>query len=165
MSENQAFHYKVSFQRSGRNFDLLDAAGEIITSLRQEDSRYSIALFDGLPFEIISTDFWGRAFDISDNGQNIGKMALKFWQEKLVINMLKTKRVYVLKSKGWWNPKFVLEDQNENEILTMKEKSNWGKVSYLIEINDPKKIDLETEKFLVICGYATDVIMSNRSSD
>lgn len=165
MSENQTSQYKVSFQRSGRNFDLLDSGGAIITSLRQEDSRYSVALFNGLPFEIISTDFWGRKFDISDDGQNIGKMGLKFWQEKLVIEMLENNEAYVLKSHGFWSPGFVLEDQNGDEVLSLKEESSRGKVAYVVEIINSKKIDIEIEKFLVICGYATDVIMSHRSSD
>ncbi len=165
MAEQQ-YQYKMTFQKGSRNFNLQNAAGEVMCTLIHEDSRYSSAEIQDTVLELIGRNLRGNKFDIQENGELIGFLECSIWDKKGTFQLVVDEReqYFSLDCNDFWSAKFSCFDQHGTEIFSLKEEGWWQNPGYLVVVSHASDSDLLLQKLLVIGGFGADVITASRRS-
>ncbi len=165
MTNNELPNYKIISKGMRGNFEVLDAQDHAIVALEYEDwfSSKGTARIGSDLFSIKSRNIWWTNFDIFHNSEDIGDLTIN-WKGHVIIKMQEPnqlEKVFVLKTTGFWNYHFVLEDGDGQQILVLKPTLKWSKMSYdyAIYLHDASNMGISTERLLLLSGYSANLIM------
>ena len=122
-----------------RHFELLDASSTAVGKL-DYTSWFSINaeihLQDGSVYGIGSTNFWHTSIHMTKDGIEVCNIKYN-WKGQTIVTFA-AGGTYLIKHTGFFNSGFVLVNENERELISMKADFDWSKLSfnYLIETND-----------------------------
>ncbi len=111
--------------------------------------------------EIKAMDGWESSFHVFLDGADIGEIHFN-WKGHIIItleNSAKEKKTFQLRNvslKSDW----VLEDEEENQILKLHSDTHWTKVDYRYDVEMLRDIDIPVPLLLIACGYGTNLNMS-----
>ncbi|GAB2559868.1 hypothetical protein [Spirosoma areae] len=165
-------NFQLSSTSSVGSFDLLDANGTLVTHFQYENwfsSRGSASVYKDR-ITIKPRNFWHSAFDVLINEADQGDITFN-WQGHILIKLQSRAghtTNYRLKTKGFWDFRFVLEDEQKMPLLQLEPTFQWSKLAYNYGVAfsdtftptpDPNLIVL-----LLACGYGANLYMTMMAS-
>ena len=103
---------------------------------------------------------------ISENNENIGNIKYN-WKGHIsieLVSMAKSKKTYLLKSKGFWKRYFELIDESKNIVLILYPKHSFKGYSYTPEVLNDNLSEKEVIEILIYLGFGANLYMSMLSS-
>lgn len=157
--EAQRTTYRIISKRGIGEFLILDAKGDALTIFTYKGwiSSTGSARVEEDVIKIKSHDDRDTSFEIFRNKKEIGHIIFN-WRGFIVITMKDAggkAHEYMLKKTG--KAVWVLEDEHEKEVLTMRSDTHWSRVSYSYKIRIRGKITVHPLELLIACGYGTNL--------
>ncbi|WP_461089227.1 hypothetical protein [Spirosoma gilvum] len=161
-------NFQLSSTASNGSFDLIDGQEVFVTHFQYENwfSSEGNASLQHDQVTIKSRNFWHSAFDVFVNGIDKGDITFN-WQGHILIRLVEQSGLsknYRLKSKGFWDFRFVLEDEQHMELLQLIPKFRWNKLSYNYGVDFAETYNPVTNPDLIIlllaCGYGANLYMA-----
>ncbi|WP_080058675.1 hypothetical protein [Spirosoma aerolatum] len=165
-------NYQLSSTASNGSFDLIDNKEVLITHFQYENwfSSSGTASFQQDQITIKSRNFWHSAFDVLINGVDKGDITFN-WQGHILIRLEEQSGItknYRLKSKGFWDFRFVLEDEQHMELIQLIPKFRWNKLAYNYGVDFAETftpaINTDLIALLLACGYGANLYMTMMAS-
>ncbi|HVG41415.1 MAG TPA: hypothetical protein VM888_07365, partial [Chitinophagaceae bacterium] len=98
------------------------------------------------------------------NGEDIGDIHFN-WKGHIIIKLKKgeePEKRYVLAAKGFWNFRFVLATQDQQDVLVMTTAFKWSKLhfEYVIKLAENVSTDHDIMELILCCGYGANLYMT-----
>ena len=160
--------FQLSSTSSQGSFDLLDARPTVLTHFQYENwfSSTGNAQVGEEQITIKPRNFWHAAFDVRINTVDKGDITFT-WQGHVLIRLENRAGLttnYRLKTKGFWEFTFVLENEQHQPVLQLKPTFQWSKMGYNYHVElDPTNTsaaDTDLTMLLLVCGYGANLYMS-----
>jgi hypothetical protein len=144
-------------------FKVLTSANDYITvfSYKNWFSSAGSANTDLGKVEIKAMDGWESSFHVFLEGKDIGEIHFN-WKGHIIITLetksgeRKTLQLRNVSLKSDW----ILEDENEKQILKLHSDTHWTRADYRYEVQMLGEIDIPIPILLITCGYGTNLNMS-----
>jgi hypothetical protein len=162
--------YLIHAVSGRRNFEVQDAEGRSWASLRYTGWLWTQAegQADGHALEIVPKSIWQTRFDILLDGADVGDIIFN-WKTQMIIRLNDfqgMERHYLLRRKGFFNQRFVLEDDIKNPILYLKPKLRWKILhyDYPVFMQETQYLQSNTQIMLAVCGFAMNLYMKRKAN-
>jgi hypothetical protein len=121
--------------------------------------KAEIRLEKGEHYEIKALGFFGTTITVTKNGSETANLKMN-WRGQIVLAFYDGQE-FVLKAKGIFGNKFVIENKEEKTLIQFDPKFNWRKFHYNYDITyDEKPHDI----LLVLLGvYAANYFIASMS--
>lgn len=96
-----------------------------------------ITLTNSESYKIKPADFFGTSIAVTKEETEVATLKIN-WKGHIVITFL-NEREFVLKAKGTFHNKYVIENKDGEKIIQFNPKFNWNKFDYNYEISYDKK--------------------------
>ncbi|GAB4050746.1 hypothetical protein [Spirosoma litoris] len=161
-------NFQLVSTTSNGSFDLIDNQEVLITHFQYEN-WFSSTGSAHLQHDLITIkprNFWHSAFDVLINGIDKGDITFN-WQGHILLHLEEQtglQKNYRLKAKGFWEFRFVLEDEQHVELLQLIPKFKWSKLAYNYGVEFAEGFDPTTNTDLLVlllaCGYGANLYMT-----
>lgn len=90
--------------------------------------------------EIKAKNVWGSKFDVFIDGMDHGDILFN-WKGEIIIRLDTdgVEKSYRLKSKGFWNTHFELEDEQEALLMMLQPAFKWDRLNYEYQIKSEQE--------------------------
>lgn len=144
-----------------KTFQLTDN-GQLLGELIYENlfsMKAEIRLAKAEPYKIAPIGFFGTSISVTKNGAEIAN--LKMNRRGQMVFAFQDGQEFVLKAKGVFNNKLIIENKEEETLIQFDPKFNWSKFQYNYDITyDEKPQDI----LLVLLGvYASIYYIASMS--
>lgn len=170
MTDHEKLNYYIRAIDSRGNFEVCDAEKRPWAFLKYQGwfSARAVGEADGHVLEIVPVNIFHSKFDILLDGEDVGDIVFN-WRMHMVIRLLdyqRQERHYLLRAKGAFNQRFVLEDDIKNPILVLSPRFRWGKMRYDYRVftRETQYLQSPVESMLAICAYAANLYMRRRKA-
>lgn len=110
-------------------------------------------------YEIKPVGFFGTSITVTKNGAEIANLKMN-WRGHIVFTF-QDEQEFVLKAKGMFYNKYVIENKDEEKLLQFDPKFNWSKFDYNYDISYEKK---PQDILLILLGvYASNYFITMMS--
>ena len=99
--------------------------------------KAEIKLANSEHYEVKPVGIFGTSIVVTKNGAEIANLKMN-WLGQIVF-IFQDAREYVLKAKGVFHNKYIIEDKNEEKLIQFDPKFNWSKFDYNYIITYDKK--------------------------
>lgn len=144
-----------------KTFQLTDN-GQLLGELVYENlffMKAEIRLPNSEPYKITSVGFFGTSISITKNGAEIVNLKMN-WRGQIVFAFQDGQEL-VLKAKGLFNSKFIIENIDEEMLIQFDPQFNWSKFQYNYDITYNEK---PKDILLVLLGvYASNYYIASMS--
>ncbi|MCE7040358.1 hypothetical protein [Dyadobacter sp. CY312] len=121
--------------------------------------KAGIRLNDSESYKIEPVGFLGTTITVAKDGTEIANLKMN-WHGNIVLSF-QNGQDFVLKAKGMFQTKFILENTNQERLVQFDPKFNWSKFDYNYDITYDKKPD---NILLVLLGiYASNYFIASMS--
>ncbi|MBK7409545.1 MAG: hypothetical protein IPJ40_16785 [Saprospirales bacterium] len=170
MKETPSSKYYIRTITARGNFEVFDADQRLWAHLNYPSwlSAKATGEANGRVLEIVPRNVFNSKFDILLDGEDVGDIVFN-WKMQMIIRLLdyqRQERHYLLRIKGVFNQRFLLEDDIKNPIFVMAPRFRWSKMRY-----DYRVYPLETqylqspeETMLAICTYAANLYKTRKGA-
>ena len=122
----------------------------------------------GYALEIVPRNIFNSKFDILLDGEDAGDIVFN-WKMQMIIRLLdyqRQERHYLLRAKGAFNQRFVLEDDIKNAILILAPRFRWAKMRYDFRVytRETQYLQSPVELVLAICAYAANLYIKRKAA-
>lgn len=158
--------FQLTSASNSGDFIVVNQQQQTLTEIQYENwfSSTATAIIEGRLITIKARNIWWSNFDFFVDGKDLGDITFN-WKGQIIVKIMTvdgSSRSYRLNYKGFWNPYFVLEDEQEREIMRLTPTFKWQKMRYSYDVN---VTSIETASFdqtllLVISGYAANLYMT-----
>ena len=148
-----------------KTFQLIDN-GQQLGQLIYENLfllKAEIKLTNGELYEIKTVGIFGTSITVTKNGTEIANLKMN-WRGQIVFTF-QNGQEFVLKAKGTFYNKYIIENKDEEKLIQFDPKFNWSKFDYNYDITyDKKPQDI---LFVLLGVYASNyfiAVMSGANS-
>ncbi len=121
--------------------------------------KAEIKLTNGELYEVKPVGFFGTSLSVTNNGAEIANLTMN-WRGHIVFTF-QDGQAFVLKAKGAFHNKYIIENKEEEKLLQFDPKFNWKKFNYNYDISYDKK---PQDILLVLLGvYASNYYIASMS--
>jgi len=142
-------------------FQLTDS-GQLLGELIYEDLFFlkaEIKLPDSERFEIAPVGIFGTSVAVTKYGEEHANLKMN-WRGQIVISF-QDGQEYVLKAKGIFHNKYIVENKEGESLIQFEPKFNWSKFIYNYDITYNQK---PQDLLLVLLGiYASNYLIATMS--
>lgn len=122
-------------------------------------SKAEIILVNSEIYQIKPVGIFRTNTIVTKNGVEIAKLKMN-WRGQILI-ALQDGKEFVLKGKGMFHNKYVIENKDQEKLIQLNPKFNWKKFRYNYTIRFDKKTE---DILLILLGvYASNYIISSMS--
>jgi hypothetical protein len=114
--------------------------------------KAEITLPNSEHYDIKSVGFFGTSIGVTKNETEIANLKMN-WKGQIVMTF-QDEQEFVFKAKGVLHNKYVIENKEEEELIRLDPKFNWGKFNYNYEISYDKKP--QDNLFILLGVYAAN---------
>ena len=145
------------FERESKTYDLMSAEDTFLGKLEFQgwlESKASITTQFGEFYDLKTVGFWTSTVEVRMGGDLFAELK-RNWMGHVIIDIAgnDVEKDYIVKQKGFWRNRYVLQDRFENDILTLLPIYEWfGKTHFDIEIN-PEYQDQANETMILLAVY------------
>ncbi|AYA35812.1 hypothetical protein D3Y59_01375 [Hymenobacter oligotrophus] len=140
---------------------------QLLTAFTYDDwfsSRGRATLADGQTLEIRPRNMWWSHFDVVRNDVVVGDITFN-WKGQVIVTLQTAsgeQQGFKLKSQGIRGTRFVLENEAQEQVLTLDLAFKWNKLNYEyhVQLAPGFPFSETTELLLFACGYATNLYMT-----
>jgi hypothetical protein len=155
--------YKIISKGGVGEFSIVDSKGDYLTvfSYKKWFSSNGSAPTKRGKVSIKTQGGWETGFTIYRDKLRIGEIVFN-WKGNIVIALKnKDSRIqkFMLKHIGK-KSKWVLEGENEHELLSMQSDTHWARVNHEYNVLVKENIPVDITELLIACGYGTNLNMS-----
>ena len=145
---------KKTFQLTENEQHLGELVYENLFFLRAEIKLANSELYEVKPVGIFST-----SIIVTKNGTEIANLKMN-WRGQIVFSF-QDGQEFVLKAKGMFHNKYIIENKDEERLIQFDPKFNWSKFNYNYDITYDKK---PQDILLVLLGvYASNYFIASMS--
>ncbi|GAB3692387.1 hypothetical protein GCM10027592_11280 [Spirosoma flavus] len=165
-------NFQLSSTSGTGSFDLLDAQQSLVTHFQYESwfSSTGSASLDNKTVTIKPRNFWHSAFDVLLDDVDKGDIMFN-WKGNILIRLQNTSDKWVnyrLKTRGFWEFRFVLEDEQQTPLLQLIPSFKWSQMGYNYQIDFTDTfspaVNSDLITLLLACGYGTNLYMSTMAA-
>ena len=121
--------------------------------------KAQIKLANGEVYELNPTGFFGTSITVTKGGSEIANLKMN-WRGQIVI-AFKDGQEYLLKAKGIFQDKYILENKEAEKLIQFDPKFNWSKFDYNYDITYDK---IPQDILLILLGvYASNYFIAMMS--
>jgi hypothetical protein len=150
------------FERESKTYDLVSADGTFLGKLEYQgwfESKASITTQFGEFYDLVTVGFWTSKVEVSIGGDLFAELK-RNWMGHVIIDIMGNdiEKDFIVKQKGFWRNRYVLQDRFENDIITLLPNYEWfGKTHYDIEINPEFQAEANETMILLAVYGATSI--------
>jgi hypothetical protein len=144
-------------ERESKNYDLMAEDGTFLGTLEFQgwfESKASITTQFGEFYDLVTVGFWTSKVEVRIGGDLFAELK-RNWMGQVIIDIMGNdiEKDFIVKPKGFWRNRYVLQDRFENDIITLLPNYEWfGKTHYSIEIN-PEFQSQANETMILLAIY------------
>ena len=121
--------------------------------------KAQIKLANGEVYELNPTGFFGTSITVTKSGNEIANLKMN-WRGQIVI-AFQDGQEYLLKAKGIFQDKYILENKEAEKLIQFDPKFNWSKFDYNYDITYDK---IPQDILLILLGvYASNYFIAMMS--
>ena len=170
MNEEPDYHYYIRTLTRKGSFEVLDSEKRRWAFLDYQSwfSQRAGGEANGQELAILPQNIFHSKFDILLDGEDVGDLIFN-WKSQMVIRLLdyqQQERQYLLRVRGVFKQRFILEDDIKNPILELKPKFNWAKMRYdfKVYLQETQYLQSPVEPMMAVCAYAVNLYLKRKSS-
>lgn len=113
---------------------------QVLATLIYENSfmfKAEIRIANADSYEVKQVGFWGTTIVVTKGDIEIANLKMN-WSGQIIFTY-QDGQEYILKTKGTFNSKYILENREQETLLQFDPKFNWSKFDYSYEIFYDKK--------------------------
>jgi hypothetical protein len=156
------------FERESKTYDLMSEDGTFLGKLEYQgwfESKATITTQFGEFYDLETVGFWTSKVEVSIGGELFAELK-RNWMGHVIIDIIDTDthKDFIVKQKGFWRNRYVLQDRYENDIVTLLPNYEWfGKTHYSIEIN-PEFQSQANETMILLAVYGATSIKKQQQA-
>ena len=162
--------YYIRTLKNRGNFEVLDSEKRSWAYLNFHSwlSPRATGEVKGKHLEIKSRNIFNSKFDIFLEGEDVGDIVFN-WKMQMIIRLLDyhgQERQYLLRIKGIFNQRFVLQDDIKNPILEMAPRFRWATLRYDYKVfpKETQYLQSPIELMLAISAYAANLYKTRKGA-
>jgi hypothetical protein len=156
------------FERESKTYDLVSEDGTFLGKLEFQgwlESKASITTQFGEFYDLVTVGFWTSKVEVRIGGDLFAELK-RNWMSHVIIDIIGNdiEKDFIVKQKGFWKNRYVLQDRFENDLVTLLPNYEWfGKTHYNIEINPEFQIQAN-ETMILLAVYGAISIKKQQST-
>jgi hypothetical protein len=150
------------FERESKTYDLVSEDSTFLGKLEYQgwlESKASITTQFGEFYDLVTVGFWTSKVEVRIGGDLFAELK-RNWMGHVIIDIMGNdiEKDFIVKQKGFWRNRYVLQDRFENDIITLLPNYEWfGKTHYDIEINPEFQAEANETMILLAVYGATSI--------
>jgi hypothetical protein len=150
------------FERESKTYNLVSTDGTFLGKLEYQgwlESKASITTQFGEFYDLVTVGFWTSKVEVRIGGDLFAELK-RNWMGHVIIDIMGNdiEKDFIVKQKGFWRNRYVLQDRFENAIITLLPNYEWfGKTHYDIEINPEFQAQANETMILLTVYGATSI--------
>lgn len=140
-----------------RKYALFDDNGAKIATLDYEGwltYQATAELENGKKIKFDSQGFWGQTIEVKKDDRYLATIKMDWLGNVKIFQGKSTEPIFILKYRGFWQPKIVLQDSKKNKVAEFVGRFKWSKFTYEYEIVPLVKDAFDDVSSLVITYFA-----------
>jgi hypothetical protein len=145
------------FERDSKTYDLVSEDSTFLGKLEFQgwfESKAFITTQFGEFYDLTTVGFWTSKVEVRIGGDLFAELQ-RNWMGQVIIDIIgtDTHKDFIVKPKGFWRNRYVLQDRYENDILTLLPQFEWfNKTHFDVEIN-PEFQSQANETMILLAVY------------
>jgi hypothetical protein len=155
-------------EKESKTYDLMAEDGTFLGKLEFQgwfESKASITTQFGEFYDLVTVGFWTSKVEVRIGGELFAELQ-RNWMGQVIVDIIgtDTHKDFIVKQKGFWRNRYVLQDRFENDIVTLLPNYEWfGKTHYSIEIN-PEFQSQANETMILLAVYGATSIKKQQGA-